>query len=103
MVTVFFIERVLMLEEKMITFPHNLTLDERKNLSITGVTDIGGYDEQTVVAMTGQGELTVKGENLHIIRMSVEMGELVVEGVINSMQYSELRQQSGGFFSRLLR
>ncbi len=92
-----------MAEEKMITFPHNITIDERKNLSITGVTDIGGYDEQTVVAVTSQGELTVKGEGLHIIRMSVDMGELVVEGIINSLQYSELRQQSGGFFSRLLR
>lgn len=92
-----------MADEKMITFPHNITLDERKNLSITGVTDIGGYDEQTVVAVTSQGELTIKGENLHIIRMSVDMGELVVDGIINSLQYSELRQQSGGFFARLLR
>lgn len=92
-----------MAEEKVIAFPHSITLDERKNLTVTGVTDIGGYDEQTVVAVTSQGELTIKGENLHIIRMSVDMGELVVDGIINSLQYSELRQQSGGFFARLLR
>lgn len=92
-----------MAEEKIITFPHNVTLDERKNLSVTGVTDIGGYDEQTIVAMTQQGELTVRGENLHIIKMSVEMGELVVEGTVNSLQYSELKQQSDGFFARLFK
>lgn len=91
-----------MAEEKSLSFPHNLTLEERRNLVVTGVTDIGGYDEQTIVAQTEKGELTVKGEGLHIIKMSVEMGELHVEGDIISLQYSELRQQ-GGFFSRLFK
>lgn len=91
-----------MAEEKLISFPHNLTLEERNKLTVCGVTDIGGYDEQTIVAQTEKGELTVKGENLHIIRMSVDMGELQVEGNIISMQYSET-QPSGGFFSRLFR
>ena len=89
-------------DEKMISFPHNLTLEERNRLLVSGVTDIGGYDEQTVVAQTEKGELTVKGEGLHIIRMSVDMGELAVEGNIISMQYSET-QPAAGFFSRLFR
>lgn len=92
-----------MAEEKILSFPHNLTLDERHNLSVTGVIDIGGYDEQTVVAQTQQGELTVRGEGLHIIRMSIDMGELVVEGTVNSLQYSEKTVHSEGFFSRLFR
>ena len=91
-----------MAEEKSISFPHNLTLEERNKLTVSGVTDIGGYDEQTIVAQTEKGELTVKGENLHIIRMSVEMGELQVDGNIISLQYNEI-QPSGGFFSRLFR
>ncbi|MBR3868515.1 MAG: sporulation protein YabP [Clostridia bacterium] len=91
-----------MAEEKMITFPHNLTLEDRRKLVVSGVTDIGGYDEQTIVTQTERGELTVKGEGLHIIRMSVELGELAVEGNIISLQYSEI-QQSGGFFSRLFK
>lgn len=91
-----------MAEDKTITFPHNLMLEERNKLTVSGVTDIGGYDEQTIVAQTEKGELTVKGEGLHIIRMSVEMGELQVEGNIVSLQYSEI-QPSGGFFSRLFK
>lgn len=91
-----------MAEEKAISFPHNLTLEDRKKLTVSGVTDIGGYDEQTIVAQTDRGELTVKGEGLHIIRMSVDLGELAVEGNITSLQYSEI-QQSGGFFSRLFK
>lgn len=91
-----------MAEDKTITFPHNLMLEERNKLVVSGVTDIGGYDEQTIVAQTEKGELTVRGEGLHIIRMSVEMGELQVEGNITSLQYSEI-QPAGGFFSRLFR
>lgn len=91
-----------MADEKTIAFPHNLTLEERNKLIVSGVTDIGGYDEQTIVAQTEKGELTVKGEGLHILRMSVDMGELAVEGNIISLQYSEI-EQSGGFFSRLFR
>ena len=91
-----------MAEDKTITFPHNLMLEERNKLVVSGVTDLGGYDEQTIVAQTEKGELTVRGEGLHIIRMSVEMGELQVEGNIISLQYSEI-QPAGGFFSRLFR
>ncbi|MBR5234494.1 MAG: sporulation protein YabP [Clostridia bacterium] len=92
-----------MAEEKTLSFPHNISVDERHNISITGVTDIGGYDEQTIVAFTQFGEVTVKGEGLHIIRMSVEMGELVAEGTINSINYSEMKQRDEGFFSRLFK
>ena len=92
-----------MAEEKTLSFPHNISVDERHNISITGVTDIGGYDEQTIVAFTQFGEVTVKGDGLHIIRMSVEMGELVAEGTINSINYSEMKQRDEGFFSRLFK
>ena len=91
-----------MADDKTIKFPHNLTLEDRHNLVVTGVIDISGYDEQTIIAQTEKGELVVKGEGLHIIRMSVDMGELNVEGNIISLQYNETRPQ-GGLFSRLFR
>ena len=91
-----------MADDKTIKFPHNLTLEDRHSLVVTGVIDIGGYDEQTIIAQTEKGELVVKGEELHIIRMSVDMGELNVEGNIISLQYNETRPQ-GGLFSRLFR
>lgn len=91
-----------MADDKTISFPHNLSLDERKKLSVSGVTDIGSYDEQTIVAETQLGELTIKGDGLHIIRMSVDTAELTVEGEISSLAYSEIQHQ-GGFFSRLFK
>ena len=92
-----------MAEEKNLSFPQNLTLEERKNLTVTGVTDIGSYDEQTIIAITELGELTVKGEGLHIIRMSVDMGELQVEGEISSLIYTDIQPRTQGFFSRLFK
>lgn len=92
-----------MAEEKIISFPHNLSLEERKKLTVSGVTDIVSFDEQTIVAETELGELTIKGEGLHIVRMSVDTGELTVEGEISTLMYSEIQQQSGGFFSRLFK
>lgn len=93
-----------MAEEKTISFPQNLTLEDRKRLSVTGVTDIGGYDDQTVSALTDLGELTIKGEGLRIIKMSVDMGELAVEGEnISSIVYSEIQPKNQGFFSRLFK
>ncbi len=91
-----------MADDKNIIFPHSLTLDERSNLIVSGVSDIGGYDEQTIVAITTKGELTVKGEEMRIVRMSTDSGELVVEGHVTSLTYSELKVQ-GGFFSRLFK
>ena len=92
-----------MTEEKRLTFPHNISLEERKNLSVFGVTDIGSYDEQCIIAVTELGDLTIKGQNLHIIRMSVDSGELIVEGKIVALEYSEIRESDGGFFSRLFK
>ncbi len=92
-----------MAEEKRINFPHNINLEERRNLTVSGVTDIGSYDEQNIVAFTEQGELTVKGRELHIIKMSVDSGELVVEGLITALEYGESRESDGGIFSRLFK
>lgn len=92
-----------MADEKIISFPHNLSLEERKKLTVSGVTDIVSFDEQTIVSETELGELTIKGEQLHIVRMSVDTGELTVEGEIVALMYSEIQQTSGSFFSRLFK
>ena len=90
-------------EENKIKFPHNVFLEDRKKLTVSGVNDIGSFDEQTIVAYTDMGELTVRGEGLHINKMSVDSGELAVEGEISALIYSENEnsKNGGGFFSRL--
>lgn len=92
-----------MADEKKMAMPHNLVLEDRKLLTVSGVSDVDSFDEETVVVFTDLGELTVRGSKLHINRFSVEVGELTVEGEINALIYSDDTPKSGGFFSRVFR
>ncbi len=93
-----------MAEEKRIqSMPHNIVLEDRKLLTVSGVSDVDSFDEQTVIVFTDMGELTVRGSNLHINRLSVEVGELTVEGNISALIYSDEAPRSGGFFSKVFR
>lgn len=87
--------------------PHNVILEDRKHLTVSGVEDIDSFDEQTVVIFTDMGELTVKGDDLHINRLSLEIGELLIEGDIYALVYSENKENksssSGSFFSKVFR
>ena len=82
---------------------HGIILEDRKNLTLTGVKDVSGFDEQKVVLTTELGELTIKGSNLRINDFSNETGELSLDGSIDSLVYTEDKRSEGGFFSRLLK
>ena len=90
-------------EKRNPSMPHNLVLEDRRLLTVSGVSDVDSFDEETVIVFTDSWELTVRGSDLHINRLSVEMGELTVEGRIGALIYSEDVQKSGGFFSRVFR
>ena len=83
--------------------PHNIILEERRVLTISGVQDVDSYDEQSVVVFTELGELTIRGENLHINKIDVQTGELNMEGEIWELCYSESQQKKAGVLSRLFR
>ena len=90
-------------EKNTVRKRHSVILEDRKQLSLSGVADVSGFDEETVVLETELGELTVKGSSLHINKVSLETGELNLDGNIYSLVYAENRQTEGGFFSRLFR
>lgn len=90
-------------EKRTVKLPHSLILENRKALTLTGVSDVDSFDEQAVVAYTDLGELTVRGENLHISKLSLETGELTLDGEIGSMVYTENQPRSAGFLSKLFR
>ena len=87
-------------EEKKI-LPHKLTLNERRSLSVTGVTEVVSFDEQSVVLHTGLGTLIVQGKGLSLRQLTAEGGQVAVECNVSSQVYEEPRQ-AGGFFRRLL-
>lgn len=83
--------------------PHHVMLEERKKLTVSGVEDVERFDENTIVLSTTQGAMTVTGENLHIEKLSLDGGDLKVEGEIEALVYEEDRSARGGFFARLMR
>ena len=83
-----------------VVLPHKLTLTERKNMVMTGVTEVGSFDEHAIVLKTGLGLLTVHGQGLQLKNLSLEGGQVAVDGSISAFIYEEPR--SGGL-RRLLR
>lgn len=90
-------------DKKNTAMPHNLVLEDRRLLTLSGVSDVDSFDEETVVVFTDLGELTIRGADLHINRLSVEVGELTVEGKISALIYSQEAAPKGGFFSKVFR
>lgn len=83
--------------------PHNVIIDNRKKIELTGVRDVSGFDEQTVSLTTEMGGLIIKGTQLHITRLSLDTGDVTVEGNMNAMQYTTSGAASKGFVSKLFR
>lgn len=67
----------------------NIILENREKLTISGVNDVLSFDDQIVILETGLGLLTIKGENLRINKLSLDSEEVIVEGDINNLAYSE--------------
>ncbi len=84
----------------------NLILENREKLSISGVLDVLSFDDQIVMVETELGLLTVKGENLRINKLSIDTSEVIVEGDINSLSYSEKdlsKDKAGGIISKIFK
>lgn len=90
-------------EKKINKLPNNVILENRHILSVTGVKDVDSFDEQTVVAYTDLGELTIKGFNLHISKLSLDSGELSIDGEISALIYSDNSSRNTSFLSKLFR
>ena len=80
---------------------HSLILEGREKLSVSGVVDVQNFDETLVSMETPLGLLQVRGTGLHIERLSLEGGELELEGEIDSMEYEDGGQSRGGLLSRI--
>lgn len=80
---------------------HRLELTGRELLTVSGVEDVERFDETGIVMSTSAGTLVITGEDLHIGKLSLDGGELRVEGRVDSVSYEDDGAGRGGFFSRL--
>ena len=94
------------MEDKKGMRPHRLMMQNRSSLSITGIRDVVSFDENQVVLDTDMGLLTMKGKDLHVSRLTLEKGEVDVDGTVDSLVYSSnesYRRSGESFFNRLFR
>ncbi len=84
-------------------YDHKLTMDGREHLTVSGVENVERFDETCIVMTTCVGTLVVTGEGLHIDKLSLDGGELHVDGQIDALEYEDRRTgaNGGGLLARL--
>lgn len=83
----------------------NLILENRNRLNISGVLDVLSFDDQIIIVETELGMLTVKGDNLRINKLSIDTSEVIVEGEIISLTYSnkDLSKKNESFLGKIFK
>ena len=106
MPTILYTPGGLIMEETTNKRVHKLMLNNRNVCMVSGVSDVLSFDLAEILLETDQGMLMIKGNNLHVNRLSLEKGEVDVEGQIDSLTYSELSgmgQKGESFFGKLFK
>ena len=83
--------------------PHNGIMENRKHMTVSGVLDIDSFSEDGIVLYTDLGELSVTGRDLHLGKLSVDTGELTLDGEIESLTYYDSQPREKGFFARIFK
>ena len=79
---------------------HSLSMENREKLSLGGVEDVSGFDENLIVLTTSQAQLAIRGEGLHIDRIDLDAGQLEVRGHVQELSYDE-PARGGSLWGRL--
>ncbi len=82
---------------------HNLILENRESLGISGVSEIMSFDEKEVVLKTNAGKLTILGSDMKMSKLSVESGDVSVYGNIRSIAYSDSGIDKENFFKKIFK
>lgn len=80
--------------------PHHVIMEDRSRLSVTGVEDVLGFDESEIIARTSQGNLLIRGTGLHISKLTLDSGEVSIDGMVRELCYEEAPTVSG-FWAKL--
>lgn len=94
------------MEEKVIKKGHSFRLTDRGTCQMTGVKDVIALDEAEVLLETEMGVLTIRGKELHMKRLTLEKGEVDLEGTVNGFSYSDagnFHRQGDSFLKRIFK
>lgn len=84
---------------------HSITINERKNIIITGVKKIDNFDENEFFMVTSMGNLTLKGEGLEIIKLDTYQGNVSIKGKVDSLVYQEegVKEKENSLWGKLFK
>lgn len=84
---------------------HEITLTDRENLQITGVKEVDSFDSEEFLLDTEYGYLNISGKNLHIKVLNLDQGTVVIEGLVNNMNYINdgSSEKTKGLFGKLFK
>ena len=86
---------------------HSLTMDNRHNMQLSGITKVIAFDEEEIVLETSQGYLTINGADMHITMLNLDQGQVAIQGNINNLGYkaqgTDLRSKGKNVLNRLLK
>ena len=93
------------MDDKKTSFgSHSLTLEGRNRLVVTEVKDVGSFNEEAILVNLLSGDLSVKGQNLHIQKLDLESSKVVISGFVQSLSYSEKKDPvQGGLLKKLFK
>ena len=92
------------MNDKNLSATHNFILKNRREAFLDGVFDVMGFDEASVSVKTALGDMMIEGRSLHIKKMSLESGEMSIEGEIDGIYYAdEKEEKKGGLLRRFFR
>ena len=85
------------------TSNHSVSINERKNILITGVKKIDSFDKEEFLLESTMGNIVIKGSELEIIKLDTFQGSVSIKGVVNSISYTDLSKKDEGVFSKLFK
>lgn len=94
------------MEERQYAKIHRLTMTNRNKIQLTGVKDMVSFDMDEVLMETEQGMLLIKGSDMKVGRLSLDKGEVDIDGTVDTMIYSEVTsyaQKGKSFLKRLVK
>ncbi len=91
------------MDEKTKKLPHTLIIEDRKRLNVTGVTDVDNFDEEGITLYTSYGQVAIKGEDIQVSVLNTENGDVLAEGKIISVTYSDKTEKRPSLLSRVFR
>lgn len=94
------------MDKDIISYNHSVTLNERKNIMITGVKKIDSFDDEEFLLETNMGYIVIKGEGLEIVKLDTYQGNVSIKGKVNSLNYMEnsnKKEKENNFISKLFK